>query len=71
MWPDTSLPPRYEQWFEVEFSTHVPLTEREAKVINLAIQRALESVSVESPLRDTGFNPGSFTKAKPIKKEST
>lgn len=58
-----ALPPRYTQWLKIEFSSHVPLSEREAKIVNLAIQRTLEGASLESPLRDAAFNPASFTKA--------
>lgn len=61
-----TLPPRYSQWFKVEFSSHVPLGEREAKVLNLAMQRALEGISLESPLRDAAFNPASFSKAQKV-----
>lgn len=57
------LPTRYTQWFKVEFASYVPLRESEAKVINLAIQRAIEGASLESPLKDAVFNPASFTKA--------
>lgn len=58
-----TLPPRYTQWFKVEFASHVPLSTVQEKAINLAIQRALEGASLESPLRDTAFNPGKFSKA--------
>ena len=58
-----ALPPRYTQWLKIEFSSHVPLRESEAKIINLAIQRALEGASLESPLRDAAFNPARFSKA--------
>ena len=58
-----TLPPRYTQWLKVEFSSHVPLSEREATIINLAIQRALGNASLESPLRDASFNPARCTKA--------